>query len=303
MISVYINKGWRKVGDNGLLAQNGIAKAIDESIERLHKDYPYFEHFRMDRSVKNETIFLMLNEDIKPYLGIEDKGNLYFCTHIHFELGRGKKNLENNSLTVDTYFSAGANKNCYAYSPLKAKFNGNTEVARHEIKLTIEMIKDPELLVKTVHACINEGIEKMRKAWREIQDGQTARDIDYCDVAPHIKEIFANNGVTVNATLSNELEYSEVRVVDPDESVSGSLNLKNAGEGWYIDNGAYEFNFVNEIFDLSQYRVKSYIKDEKFDELIGMIAKEYKRERDMAKQFKAIREQFVNDTENKKSNY
>ena len=83
--------------------------------------------------------------------------------------------------------------------------------------------------------------------------------------------------------------------------MAGTLRLTNKGDGWYVENTSYAFEFVDEIFDMDSTTYhQAFINEERLDEMIDLIAKEYRRERELAYNFKKDRKQFIRDVETKK---
>ena len=96
---------------------------------------------------------------------------------------------------------------------------------------------------------------------------------------------------------STDIQRTVICISGLDEDEAGTLTLENTGDQWYITSGTYCYGFVNELFDLPKYHHKSYIKPEKFDELFGMIAEEFKHEHELRKRFAKVRGDFISDVE------
>ena len=302
MVNVHLYNGWHQFGDNGVFADWKIGKALEASLENLKAEVGCFESFHTYRRTNDESVSAYIREDLKPYLGIDERGSLVLSTTINYTFGRGKKNIGNNELKiyVRIYTLGGApNSNistCYAYKFLKEKLGNQCDVVTKTFKLTTDQLLDTQFLLNKVSEAQDEGIEKLRQVWQDIQNSKIEREIDFAGFATHIRDIFMNNGASVGVeTYSDETSYS-ISVSDVDESVTGSLCLKNKGDGWFVEHVSYAFEFVDEIFDIdcSTYH-QAFINDDKLDELIDMIAKEYRRERELAYNFKKVRAQFVRD--------
>ena len=301
MVNVHLYNGWHEFGDNGIFADWKIGKALEVALDNLKEKVGSFESFHTYRRANDEYVSAYLREDLKPYLGIDERGSLVFSTTINYSFGRGKKNIGNNELKIYvriyTLGDARSNVNtCPAYKYLKEKLGNNCDVLSKSFELTTDQILDTGFLLNKVTEAQEEGIEKLRQIWRDIQNSKTEREIDFAGFAVHVRDIFMNNGASVGVeTYSDELSYS-ITVSDVDESVTGSLRLTNKGDGWFVEYTNYAFEFIDEIFDMdgSTYH-QAFINDDKLDEVIGMIAKEYRRERELAYNFKKVRAQFLRD--------
>ena len=302
MVNVHLYNGWHEFGDNGIFADRKIGKALEVSLENLKSKVGCFESFHTYRRANDEYVSAYLREDLKPHLGIDDRGSLVLSTTVNYTFGRGKKNIGNNELEiyVHIYTLGGAHNSnvstCPAYKYLKEKLGEHCDVLTKSFELTTDQILDTGFLLNKVTEAQEEGIEKLRQIWRDIQNSKTEREIDFAGFATHIRDIFMNNGASVGVeTYSDESSYS-ITVSDVDESVTGSLRLTNKGDGWFVEYTNYAFDFVDEIFDLdsSTYH-QAFINDDKLDEVIDMIAKEYRRERELAYNFKNVRAQFIRD--------
>lgn len=302
MVNVHLYNGWHEFGDNGIFADWKIGKALEVAIDNLKAKVGCFESFHTYRRANDEYVSAYLREDLKPYLGIDDKGSLVLSTTINYSFGRGKKNIGNNELKIYVRIytlGGGHNSNvstCPAYKYLKEKLGDNCDVLSKTFELTTDQILDTGFLLNKVTEAQAEGIEKLRQVWRSIQNGKTEREIDFAGFATHIRDIFMNNGASVGVeTYSDESSYS-ITVSDVDESVTGTMRLTNKGNGWFVEYTNYAFEFVDEIFDINSSTYHhAFINEDKLDELMGIIATEYRREREQAYNFKKVRAQFVRD--------
>lgn len=308
MVNVHLYNGWHEFGDNGIFADWKIGKALEVAIDNLKAKVGCFESFHTYRRANGEYVSAYFREDLKPYLGIDDRGSLVLSTAINYSFGRGKKNIGNNELKICVciYTLGGAHNSnvstCPAYKYLMEKLGDNCGVLSKTFELTTDQILDTGFLLNKVTEAQDEGIEKLRQVWRDIQNGKTEREIDFAGFATRIRGIFMNNGASVGVeTYSDESSYS-ITVSDVDESVTGTMRLTNKGNGWFVEYTNYAFEFVDEIFDIdsSTYH-QAFINDDKLDELMDMIAKEYRRQRELAYNFKKVRAQFVCDVVTEKS--
>lgn len=300
MVNVHLYNGWHEFGDNGIFADWKIGKALETSLENLKAKVGCFESFHTYRRANDEYVSAYLREDLKPYLGIDDRGSLVLSTTINYSFGRGKKNIGNNELKIYVRINNNVST-CPAYKHLKEKLGDGCDVVDKTFELTTDQLLDTGFLLNKFNEAQNEAIEKLRQLWRNIQNSKTEREIDFAGFATHIRDIFMNNGASVGVeTYSDESSYS-ITVSDIDESVTGSLRLTNKGDGWFVEYTNYAFDFVDEIFDIdsSTYH-QAFIHEDKLDELMDMIAKEYRRERELAYNFKNVRAQFLSDVKREK---
>lgn len=305
MVNVKLNNRWYEAGDNGLFCRLAYSNAINEAIANVKSEYGPFEHFNFGRSTNSENVSMYFYIPLFPYLGIDEpRGDCHpsFRVYAVIELGRGKKNLDKKHLHIDVDISChGKAAAPIEYKTLQKrleeKVGRRMDIVRFQSELTEEQIFDTTYFHKMVNQTLEEAQTLARETWREIRNGQTAREIDLSDVGPHIEEIFKAHGVPAGVETRTDIQSTVICISGIDEDETGTLTLENTGDQWCITSGTYCYGFVNELFDLPRYHHKSYIKPEKFDELFGMIAEEFKHEHELRKRFAKVRGDFISDVE------
>lgn len=305
MVHVKLNNKWFEAGDNGLFCRMTYSKAINEAIESIKSEYGEFSHFNFCRSANYENVSMYFHTPLFPLLGLDEpRGYSHLSIRIYavITLGRGKKHLDQRHLRIDVDISChGKGAVPFEYltlqKRLEEKVGRRMDIVRFQNELTEELLFDTSYIPKMINQQLEEARAMIRETWREIQDGQTAREIDLSDVGPHIEEIFKAHGVPVGVETRTDLQRTVICISGIDEDETGTLTLENTGDQWYITAGTYCYGFVNELFDLPKYHCKSYIKPEKFDELFGMIAEEFKHEHELRKRFAKVRGEFISDVE------
>ena len=306
MVNVKLNNKWYEAGDNGQFCRLAYSNAINEAVRNIKKEYGEFSHFNFGRSTDSEHIGLYFHTPLFPYLGLDEpRGDCHPSLRVYanIALGRGKKHLNEKHLRIDVDIS------CYgkAGTPLEyktlqtrleEKVGRRMDMVRFQGDLTEEQLLDTTYFPKMVSQSLEEARTMVRETWREIQNGQMAREIDLSDVGPHIEEIFKAHGVPAGVETRTDIQSTVICISSVDEDETGTLTLENTGDQWYIASGTYCYGFVNELFDLPKYHHKSYIKPEKFDELFGMIAEEFKHEHELRKRFAKVRGDFISDVKN-----
>lgn len=305
MVNVKLNNKWFEAGDNGQFCRLAYSNAINEAITSIKKEYGEFSHFNFGRSTNSESVSMYFYTPLFPLLGLDEpRGDCHpaFRVYAVIELGRGKKNLDQRHLRIDVDLS------CYGKTAapleyktlqkrLKEKVGCRMDIVRFHGELTEDLIFDTTYFPKMVDQTIEEARAMAKETWREIRNGQMAREIDLSDVGPHIEEIFKSHGVTANVETRTDIQSTAICISSTDDDETGTLVLENTGDQWYISSGTYCYGFVNELLDLPKYHCKSYIKPEKFDELFGMIAEEFKHEHELRKRFAKVRGDFISDVE------
>jgi hypothetical protein len=305
MVNVKLNNKWFEAGDNGQFCRLAYSNAINEAIRSIKNEYGEFSHFNFGRSTNSENASMYFHTPLFPYLGLDEpRGDCHPSIRVYavIELGRGKKHINEKHLRIDVDIS------CYGkvgapleyktlQKRLEEKVGRRMDIVRFQSELTEEQLLDATYFPKLVSQYLEEARTMVRETWREIQDGQTAREIDLSDVGPHIEEIFKAHGVPAGVETSTDIQRTVICISGLDEDEAGTLTLENTGDQWYITSGTYCYGFVNELFDLPKYHCKSYIKPEKFDELFGMIAEEFKHEHELRKRFAKVRGDFISDVE------
>lgn len=305
MINIKLNDRWFEAGDNGQFCRLAYSNAINEAIRSIKNEYGEFSHFNFGRSINSEHASIYFHTPLFPYLGLDEPrvdSHPIFRVYAVIELGRGKKHIDEKHLRIDVDIA------CYgkAEAPLEyktlrkrleEKVGRRMNIVRFQSALTEEQLLDATYFPKLVSRYLEEARTMVRETWREIQVGQIAREIDLSDVGPHIEEIFKAHGVPAGVKTSTDIQRTVICISRLDEDETGTLTLENTGDQWYITSGTHCYGFVNELFDLPKYHHKSYIKPEKFDELFGMIAEEFKHEHELRKRFAKVRGDFISDVE------
>lgn len=305
MVNVKLNNRWYEAGDNGLFCKLAYSNAIDEALTSIKKEYGAFEHFGFRRSTNSEGVYLYFYTPLFPILGLDEpRGDCHpsFRVYANITLGRGKKNIDQKQLSIDVDLSCyGKTAAPFEYKTLQKRLEEKAgrkmDIVRFKSELSEEQLLDTTYFPKMVNQTLEEAQTMVRETWREMQDGQTAREIDLSDVGPHIEEIFKAHGVPAGVETRTDIQSTVICISGIDEDETGTLTLENTGDQWYITSGTYCYGFVNELFDLPKYHHKSYIKPEKFDELFGMIAEEFKHEHELRKRFAKVRGDFISDVE------
>lgn len=305
MVNVKLNNEWFKAGDNGQFCRLAYSNAINEAITSIKKEYGEFSHFNFSRSTNSESVCMYFHTPLFPYLGLDEpRGDCHPSLRVYarIELGRGKKRLDEKHLHIDVDISCYGNVGApleykTLQKRLEEKVGRRMDIVRFQSDLTEEQLLDATYFPKLVSQYLEEARTMVRETWWEIQDGQTAREIDLSDVGPHIEEIFKAHGVPAGVETSTDIQRTVIRISRLDEDEVGTLTLENTGDQWYIASGTYCYGFVKELFDLPNYHHKSYIKPEKFDELFGIIAEEFKHEHELRKRFAKVRGDFISDVE------
>lgn len=305
MVNVKLNNEWFEAGDNGQFCRLAYSNAINEAITSIQKEYGEFSHFNFSRSTNSESVCMYFHTPLFPCLGLDEpRGDCRPSLRVYarIELGRGKKHLDEKHLHIDVDISCHSNVGApleykTLQKRLEEKVGRRMDIVRFQSDLTEEQLLDATYFPKLVSQYLEEARTMVRETWREIQDGQTAREIDLSDVGPHIEEIFKAHGVPAGVETRTDIQRTVIRISGLDEDEVGTLTLENTGDQWYITSGSHCYGFVNELFDLPKYHHKSYIKPEKFDELFGMIAEEFKHEHELRKRFAKVRGDFISDVE------
>ena len=305
MVNVKLNNRWYEAGDNGQFCRLAYSNAINEAIRSIKSEYGEFSHFNFSRSTNSESACMYFHTPLFPYLGLDEpRGDCHPSIRVYarIELGRGKKHLDEKHLHIDVDIMChGKTGAPIEYKTLQKRLEEKVgyrmDMVRFESDLTEEQLLDATYFPKLVNQYLEEARTMVRETWREIQDGQTAREIDLSDVGPHIEEIFKAHGVPAGVETSTDIQRTVICISGLDEDETGTLTLENTGDQWYIISGTYCYGFVNELFDLPRYHHRSYIKPEKFDELFGMIAEEFKHEHELRKRFAKVRGDFISDVE------
>lgn len=305
MVNVKLNNEWFEAGDNGQFCRLAYSNAINEAITSIKKEYGEFSHFNFSRSTNSESVCMYFHTPLFPCLGLDEpRGDCRPSLRVYarIELGRGKKHLDEKHLHIDVDISCHSNVGApleykTLQKRLEEKVGRRMDIVRFQSDLTEEQLLDATYFPKLVSQYLEEARTMVRETWREIQDGQTAREIDLSDVGPHIEEIFKAHGVPAGVETRTDIQRTVIRISGLDEDEVGTLTLENTGDQWYITSGSHCYGFVNELFDLPKYHHKSYIKPEKFDELFGMIAEEFKHEHELRKRFAKVRGDFISDVE------
>lgn len=305
MVNVKLNNELFEAGDNGQFCRLAYSNAINEAITSIKKEYGEFSHFNFSRSTNSESVCMYFHTPLFPCLGLDEpRGDCRPSLRVYarIELGRGKKHLDEKHLHIDVDISCHSNVGApleykTLQKRLEEKVGRRMDIVRFQSDLTEEQLLDATYFPKLVSQYLEEARTMVRETWREIQDGQTAREIDLSDVGPHIEEIFKAHGVPAGVETSTDIQRTVICISGLDEDEVGTLTLENTGDQWYITSGTHCYGFVNELFDLPKYHHKSYIKPEKFDELFGMIAEEFKHEHELRKRFAKVRGDFISDVE------
>lgn len=305
MVNVKLNNKWFEAGDNGQFCRLAYSNAINEAIRSIKNEYGEFSHFNFGRSTNSENASMYFHTPLFPYLGLDEpRGDCHPSIRVYavIELGRGKKHIDEKHLCIDVDISCHGKVGApleykTLQKRLEEKVGRRMDIVRFQSDLTEEQLLDATYFPKLVSQYLEEARTMVRETWREIQDGQTAREIDLSDVGPHIEEIFKAHGVPAGVETSTDIQRTVICISGLDEDEAGTLTLENTGDQWYITSGTYCYGFVNELFDLPKYHHKSYIKPEKFDELFGMIAEEFKHEHELRKRFAKVRGDFISDVE------
>jgi len=305
MVNVILNNTWYEAGDNGLFCRRAYSNAINTAIVSIKNEYGGFSHFNFSRSTNSESVCLYFHTPLFPYLGLDEpRGDCHPSLRVYarIELGRGKKHIDEKHLHIDVDITChGKTAAPLEYRTLQKRFEEKVgrqmDIVRFQSDLTDEQIFDTTYFPKMVSQSLEEARTMVRETWREIQNGQMAREIDLSDVGPHIEEIFKAHGVTANVETRTDIQSTVICISSTDDDETGTLALENTGDQWYISSGTYCYGFVNELLDLPKYHCKSYIKPEKFDELFEMIAEEFKHEHELRKRFAKVRGDFISDVE------
>lgn len=305
MVNIELNNTWYEAGDNGLFCRHAYSRAINTAIMNIKKEYGGFSHFNFSRSTNSESVFMYFHTPLFPYLGLDEpRGDCHPSIRVYavIELGRGKKHIDEKHLRIDVDISChGKTGAPLEYKTLQKrleeKVGRRMDIVRFHSELTDEQIFDTTYFPKMVSQYLEEARTMVKETWREIRNGQMTREIDLSDVGPHIEEIFKAHGVTANVETRTDIQSTAICISSTDDDETGTLTLENTGDLWYIASGTYCYGFVNELLDLPKYHYKSYIKPEKFDELFGMIAEEFKHEHELRKCFAKVRGDFISDVE------
>lgn len=302
MVYIQLNGKRYEAGDNGLFGQREITVAIQNMLYNIRSEHGSFEYFNFNRCKDYEYMSFSYYFPFFKDIGVDEPTGdcrpvhkLYCC----IELGRGKKNLNNMTLKIRSDIAClGKRSAPEEYKVLRAMI-GQADMIETILPLTRELLLDTMYIPRLVNNQIEEGIKKLREMWKIIQNDQMARDIDFSDVGPHITELFDNHHVPMCVGTRGDLQSTRIEITSPDEDEVGSLILENVGTEWRVDLATYAFSFVHELMDVPKYHCVTIINPDKFDDFLGMVAEEFKHQRELRKRFARVRETYVRDIEKK----
>lgn len=282
-----------EVNDYSPFVQPVLRIKIDEMVEYLKGRYDNLYYVRTNSSVGKDSLTFSIRKDLNDVFGLNyHKPDLardsqhHFVLWTEFEFGKSKKNAGKNNFTVHTSVNVPPPPSRYEneknpYYVLHPKVGKGNIVDFTQGFSSDEFIADPIKFAKQIESAIDTTIQRTKDAWVELHDEQTSRDIDLMEVPGIIKSAFEKHGVPVKCEFNNTLTDTMISVeTEYMEDHVGYMDLQympSKGE-WEFDSARGEFDFIGNLFDLtnSKYdRRKKAIKNDKLGELMEFIAEQY----------------------------
>lgn len=304
MVYVTINGLTEQVNDNSPFNDPVVRLKIEKSLSKL-KQYGEFRYPSVSSHVGYDTYSIQIRKHLNDVIGLDCRLDVtqHIITCIRLSLGKGKKNVGNNTLAVSCWISVprdNASQAC-PYKALDDKFDKNNGLGETKMSITVPAFTDPDsdMIWDTASKLFDDGIQRVRDKWTQLNADKLERDIDFIDFGDSIKSVFDKRDIKVSVELKNELSCVECHIGLEDEKDSVAyIRMEMAGGRWHIAATGYEFDYINQVFNLDEsYRRYYSILPDKIIPLFELIADEFVRQREVRRKFAAVRENYVEEVE------
>lgn len=304
MVYVTINGLTEKVNDNSPFNDTDVRQKIEESLSKL-KRYGEFRYPSISSHVGYDTYSIQIRKHLNDVIGLDCRLDVtqHIITSINLSLGKGKKNTGNNTLKVSCWVSVpgdNTNQSC-PYKALYNKFGANNDLGETKLSFTVPAFTDPDsdMIWDTASKLFDDSIQRVRDKWTQLNADKLERDIDFIDFGDSIKSVFDKRDIKVSVELKNELSHVECHIGLEDEKDDVAYIRMEMTDGrWHIASTGYEFDYINEVFDLNgSYRRYYSILPDKIIPLFELIADEFVRQREVRRKFAAVRGNYVEEVE------
>ena len=304
MVYVTINGLTEQVNDNSPFNNTVVRLKIEKALSKL-KEYGEFRYPSISSHVGYDTYSIQIRKHLNDVIGLDCHLDVtqHIITSISLSLGKGKKNTGNNTLKVSSWVSV-PNDSTGQLCPYKAlynKFDEHNGLGETKINFTVPAFTEPDsdIIWDTASKLFDAGIQRVRDKWSQLNSDKLERDIDFIDFGDSIKSVFAKRDIKVSVELENELSHVECHIGLEDEKDSVAyIRMEMAGGRWHIAATGYEFDYINQVFNLdASYRRYYCILPDKIIPLFELIADEFVRQREVRRKFAAVRENYVEEVE------
>lgn len=296
-----INDNYYNMGANSQFAGHELRDKLNAELDKIAKRY---DGFLRDKSFSSSTKYDAYRFQVRRYFRdlFGNDGLSYYMVSCRISLGKGKKNLGDNNLSLypSIYISGTNSDKEYeaAFQSVKKNLDSRLPDGSFDFTNPSELI---DVLAERLYDMDDRMGQLLKDEWIRVHDEQTARDIDFIGYVSEIREIFKTAGANVQVDEENGLDKGRIEICPVDDDLCGRVALECTDGRWHIETATYTFNFVSDIFNLeSGYSTNRYIKDGKLMEVIKMIAVEYARQDKIRSDFRKVAGDYVEDVDKNK---
>ena len=300
MLRATISGLTEQVNDNSPFIDTVVRLKIEKSLSKL-KEYGEFRYPSISSHVGYDTYCIQIRKHLNDVIGLDCHLDVpqHIITSISLTLGKGKKNVGNNTLKVTCWVSVPSNSTSQVcpYKVLYNKFDDHNSLGETKLSFTIPAFTDPnsDMIWDIASKLFDDGIQRVRNKWTQMNADKLERDIDLMDFCDSIKSVFDKRDIKVSVKLENELSSVECHIgLEEKQDDVAYIRMEMTDGRWHIAATGYEFDYVNEVFELTgAYHHHSRILPGKVIPLFEMIADEFVRQREVRRKFAAVRENYV----------
>lgn len=289
-----INGTYYNMGTNSQFAGCELRNKLNNELDKIAKRY---DGFLRDPSFSSSTKYDAYRFQVRGYLRdlFGNDGLSYYTVSCRISLGKGKKNLGNNNLSLYPTIHIASNNSDKEYEAAFQSLRKNLESRLPNDSFNFTNSSElVDALAERLYDMDGRMRQLLKDEWIRAHDEQTSRDIDFIGYVSEIKEIFKTAGANIKVDEENGLDKGSIEICPIDDDLYGRVELECTDGRWHIETATYTFNFVSDIFNLeSGYSTRRYIRDGKLMEVIKIIAEEYVRQDRMRSDFKKVVDDYV----------